>query len=103
MVQAVPDGIRPQLGLFVSALGRALRLGQGGFQPLKVGQHQLNFNSFNVRERIDHARNVNHVGIFKAAHHLQDGVDLTNMAQELVPQPFPLTGPLDDARNINQP
>ncbi len=79
-----------------SALGRAV------LQRLDVRQHQLDFDRLDVRDRIDRAGDVDHVGIFETADDLQDGVDLANVTEELVAQPLTFAGPFDDAGDIHQ-
>ena len=45
---------------------------------------------------------MNHVRVIKRAHHLRDRVCLTNIRQELIPQPLALRGTLHNTRNINE-
>jgi len=55
-----------------------------------------------VGARIDAARNVNHIIVFKTAHHMSDRVGFADVAQELIAQPFALgrarhqTGDVDE-------
>lgn len=42
------------------------------------------------------------VRIFKTAHHLHDGIDFADRAEELVSQAFALGGALDQPGDINE-
>ena len=43
---------------------------------------------------------MDYIGIFKAAHHMYDGIHLADIAQKLVSQPFAFGCPLYQACNI---
>ena len=64
----------------------------GFFDRAQIGQAQLGLDDFDVGNGIDLAGHVNHVGVFKAAHHVHDGVCLADVRQKLVAQPFALAG-----------
>jgi hypothetical protein len=100
--QALADRIDAELGLLVAALGRALGLGERILQGLEVGQHQLDLDGLDVRDRVDRAGDVDHVGVLEAADDLEDRFDLADVAEELVPEPFPLAGPLHDPRDVHE-
>jgi hypothetical protein len=42
------------------------------------------------------------VGVLEAAHDLHDGVHLADVAEELVPEPFPLGGALDQPGDVDE-
>ena len=71
-------------------------------QSLQIRQNQLGINGLHVRGRINLAVHMNHVWVIKRAHHLRDCVCLTNIRQELIPQPLTLRGTLHNTRNINE-
>ena len=48
------------------------------------------------------AGDVNHIGILKAANDLHDRVDLANVAEKFVAQPFAVAGPFDDPGDVDQ-
>ena len=45
---------------------------------------------------------VDDIGVVKAAHHVDDGVGLPDVGQELVAQALPLGGPLHQARDVHK-
>ena len=100
--QALADRLDPELRLLVAAFGRAFGLGEGRLQGLHVGQHQLDLDRLDVRERLDRARHVDHVGVLEAADDLEDGVDLADVAEELVAEPFPFARPLHDPGDVHE-
>ena len=68
----------------------------------KIGQHQLGVDRFDVADRIDAALDVHHVFILVAADDVQDGVDVAQVAQELVAQPFALRRAAHQAGDVDQ-
>ena len=40
--------------------------------------------------------------VFETAHHVRDGVDLANIAEELIAQPLPFGGAANETRNIDK-
>ncbi len=58
--------------------------GQGVVQGLHIGQHQLDFDRLDVGDRVHCAGDVDDVGVLEAADHLEDGVNLANVAEEFV-------------------
>ena len=57
-------------------------------QYFKIGENQLQIDRLDVTDRINAAVHMDDVGILKAAHHMNDGVHLTDVGQELVSQAF---------------
>ncbi len=45
---------------------------------------------------------MHHVVVFEAANDVRDGIDLTNMPEELVPQPLASTCPLDQTGDVDK-
>ena len=72
------------------------------FDRLHVGQHQLGVDRLDVAQRIDAAFDVDHVFVFVAADDVQNRVDVPQVAQELVAQPFALRRPADQPGDIDQ-
>ena len=102
MSQAPINDADLQERLFVARAG-----GLGGFlfdalQLLDVGKHQFHFDNFDVGKWIDIATYVDYVGIFETTDHLHDRINLTNVAEKLVAQPFAHTSAFDNAGNVNQ-
>jgi hypothetical protein len=65
----------------------------GFFHGAQVGQRQFGLDHFDVVQRADLAGHVDHVVIFEAAHHVDDGVGFADVRQELVAQAFALEAP----------
>ena len=61
---------------------------QGFFNRCQIGQAQFGLNHFDIRNRVDLARHMNHVVVFKTAHHIHGGIGFADMCQKLVAQPF---------------
>ena len=90
------------LGLFVLAAGVAFSFRQQILQVLEVGQQQFQFDRLHVSDGIDRSGNVDDVRVVKAADHLQDGIDLSDVCQELVAQALAFAGSLHDTGNVDQ-
>ncbi len=69
---------------------------------LEIREHQLGIDDLDVADRIHRPRHVQHILIVKAPHHLHDGVDLADVRQELVAEPFPVAGALDQAGDVHE-
>jgi hypothetical protein len=78
---------RQQFGRVLVARTRLLVLAVDGFfDRAHVGQRQLGLDHFDVVHRADLAGHVDHVVVFEAAHHIDDGVGFADVRQELVAQ-----------------
>ena len=67
-----------------------------------VGKDQLGVDDFDVAHGVDAPGDVVDVVILKAAHHLHDGVDLADVAQELVAEPLPLARAAHQPRDVHK-
>ncbi len=67
-------------------LGLLARLVERALQRAEIGEHQLGVDGGDVPQRVDAAVDVDHVRRLEAAHHVEDGVDLADVAEELVAQ-----------------
>ncbi len=76
------------LRILVARLGLLAVALDGAFHHGQVGQCQFGQDDFDVGNRIDLAGDVHHVGIVKTAHHVDDGIGLADVGQELVAQTF---------------
>ena len=87
------------------------RLGVAGLRPLAdpvqaplgllvVGEHQLGLDRLDVGERVDAAVGVRHAGVGVAADDVADRIGLADRGEELVAQPLPLRGALDQAGDV---
>ena len=94
---------RHQLDRFLVA--RAGQLGhavQGFFYRAQVGQAEFGLDHFNVGNRVDPTGHMNHVVVFKAAHHIDRGIGLADMGQEFVAQTLACAGAGHEARNVHE-
>ena len=83
--------------------GRALAdLHDAALQTFEVGQHQLGFDRLGVRYRIDTALDMGDVVILEAAQHMHDGVDLADVGEELVAEPFALRGAAHETGDVDE-
>jgi hypothetical protein len=74
----------------LSPFGLLRARSRAALSTCEVGQHQLGVDGRDVAERVDRAVDVHHVGHLEAAHHLQDRVDLADVAEELVAEALAL-------------
>ena len=86
----------------VAAAGALLQRGQALFQALEVGQHQFGLHGLGVADRVDVAFHVGHVVILEAAQHMDDGVHLANVGEELVAQALALGGAAHQAGDVDE-
>ena len=89
-------------GLFVSALGIFADLIEALVDRLHVGQNQLGGDGLDVPDRVDAAGHMVDVSILEAADHLHDGIDLADVAQELVAQAFTGAGSLYQSSDVHE-
>ena len=81
--------------LLLEALAALLHLGQ-------IGKPKLQVDDLGIAARVHRARNVNHVIVLEAAHHVHDGVHLADVGQELVAQALALAGALHQAGDVHK-
>ncbi len=89
------------LGLLVVA---ARLLGGGvdaALQALEVGQHQLGLDGVGVADGIDIALDMRDFAL-ETAEHVDDGVDLADVGEELVAEPFALAGAAHQAGDVDE-
>ena len=72
------------------------------FDRLQICQHQLGIDRFDIAERIDAALDVYDVFVLVAADDVQDRIDIAQVAEELISQPFALRRPADQPGDIDQ-
>ena len=89
-------------GVLVARAGFFLFAVDGFFDGAHVGQRQLGLDHGDVVERADLAGDVDHVRVFKAAHHVDDGVGFADVRQELVAQAFALGCAGDQAGDVDE-
>jgi len=91
-----------RLGFLVAA-GRLLLQGRdAALKAFHVGDHQLGLDGFGVRYRVDSPVDMGDVVILEAAQNVRDGVDFTDVGQELVAEAFPLGRAAHQAGNVHK-
>jgi len=90
------------LGLLFASLGILLSLVLAALDGLHVGEDKLGIDHLDVRHGVDAAADMRDVAIFKAAHDVDDGIDLADMAEELVPEALTLAGTLHEACDVHE-
>jgi len=72
------------------------------FHAGQVGQAQLGLDHLDVGDRVDLVVHVDDVVVVEAAHHVDDGVGLADVRQELVAQAFALGRAGHQARDVHK-
>ena len=89
------------LGSLVSTyLGHFLHALDAVFYGFQVFQLQFRIDDFLIAQRVYRTVYVNDVIVFEAAQHVDDGVALADVSQELIAQAFSLAGTLHKAGNV---
>ena len=78
------------------------RFGHALLEALEVGEHQLGLDRLGVGDGIDPALDMGDVAAFEAAQHMDDGVDLADVGEELVAEALALRGAADQAGNVDE-
>ena len=74
--------------------------GDASFQNFHVGENQFGIDGFNIGQRVDFAVYVNDVIIFETPDYVDDGGNLSDVAEEFVSQSFTLGSALYQAGDI---
>ncbi|RMR53962.1 hypothetical protein ALP85_05318 [Pseudomonas syringae pv. syringae] len=88
--------------VLVAALGVAGDLLQLLLATVEVGEDQFQIDDLDVALGVDAVGNVNHVLVFKAAHHVGDGVGLADVGEKLVAQAFALRSACHEAGDVDE-
>ena len=86
----------------VLAAGALAELHDAALEAVEVGEHQFGLDRLGVGDRIDAALDMGDVVILEAAQHVHDGVDLADVGEELVAQPFALRGAAHQAGDVDE-
>ena len=84
------------------------RFGQFGdfhlmfFGAFQIGQHQFRFDGVDIPQGIHRSVNVRHITVFETAHDVDDGVNLSDVAEELVAQPLAFAGAFHQTRDVHK-
>ena len=90
------------LGILVAARrGLLLGLRQPALDGFEVFELQLGVDDSFVAHGVYRAVHMGDVAVVEAAQHVDDGVGVADVAQELVAQPLALRGPFDQARDVD--
>ena len=87
----------------MSPCGRLL--GEGGdalFEAFEIGEHQFGLDRLGIGDRIDLVLDMLDVVILEAAQHMDDRVDLADVAEELVAEPFALRRAAHQAGDVDE-
>ena len=99
---ALVEDLDASFRVLVAGASRLLGFLKLRVDRLQVGEHQLGVDCFDVADRVDRAVHVRDVGVLKAPHHVQDRVDVADVAEELVAEPLPLAGAANDAGDVHE-
>jgi hypothetical protein len=93
-----------QLAFLVALRRLLLRCRNPLLEAFEVRKHQFGLDRLGIRYRIDLVLDMLDVVVFEAAQHVDDGVHLADVAEELVTEPFALrraahqTGDVDERK-----
>lgn len=68
---------------------------------------QVRYNKFGIDDLyiplwVHRSRNMVHIGVVERADHLEDGIHLTDMREEFIPESLPLTCPFYESGDIDK-
>ena len=92
----------PHRFLVGAALGQLDVLGQRLLDHGQVGQRELGIDRLDIRYRIHLAGNMDHIGVFEAAHDVGDGIGFADIGEEFVAQPLTLGCARNQAGDIDK-
>ena len=72
------------------------------FHAFEVGEQELGLDGLDVAQRVDRALDMGDAAALVAAHHMGDGVDLADVAEELVAQPLAPAGAAHQAGDVDE-
>ena len=99
---AWPSTRRLDLGFLVALLRLLDEVGHALLEALEVGEHQLGLDRLGVGDRIDPALDMGDVAALEAAQHMDDRVDLADVAEELVAEALALRGAAHQPGNVDE-
>ena len=89
------------LGILI-IIGKLLGLLHSSIQKLQIRENQFQLNGFNISDRVYGTVYMDHIVIFEATHHMDNGIRFPDISQELVSQSFSLGSPPNQPRNIHK-
>src|SRR5690349_7225769 len=72
------------------------------FEAFEISQHQLSLDRLGITNRIDGIFDMGDVAIRKATQDMGDRVDLANMGEKLVTEPFTAGGTTDQPGDVDE-
>ena len=69
---------------------------------VEIGQQQLGLDGLGIAHRVDCGLDMGDVAFLEAAQDVADRVDLADVGEELVAEPFALAGAADEAGDIDE-
>ena len=88
-------------GVLIHA-GRLGHLGYAALQHLQIREDELQVDGLYIAHRVNAPVHVHHIVIIEAPDHMDNGVALPDVGQELISQALTLGRALDQARNIHE-
>ena len=75
---------------------------EAALEAVEVGEHQLGLDRLGVAHRIDRALDMGDVAVLEAAQHMGDGVDLADVAEELVAEALAVRRAAHQAGDVDE-
>ena len=86
----------------VAALGVFLGLVDAAVDHLEVSHDELGVDDLNIAQRVGRALDMSDIGVFKAAHDMDDRVAAADVGQKLVSEALALRRALDETRDVDK-
>src|SRR5207302_9708834 len=90
-----------ELGRFVPGPRRLAGLVEAPLDHAQIGERELARDDVVVAYGVDRSHHVHYVGVFEAADHVHDRVDLADVRQELVAEDFRLRGATHQSADVD--
>ena len=88
--------------LFIAALCRLFAAVNAALHQVDIGKHQLQIDGLDIPCGADLTADMDNLTVIEAAHHMDNGVNLTDMRKKLVAQPLALRSALDQPCNVHK-
>ena len=90
------------LRLLVALLRLLDQIGHALLEAFEIGEHQLGLDRLRVGDRIDPPLDMGDVAALEAAQHVDDRIDLADIAEELVAEPLAVRGAAHQPGNVDE-
>jgi hypothetical protein len=101
-LESLPEHAGHDLRFLVAAGGLLRSRGHALLEAFEVGEHQLGLDHIGIGNRVDLVGDMLDVVVLEAPQDVDDRVDLADVAEELVAEPFALAGAFDQAGDIDE-